>query len=50
MELTSHARYASVMTWQFRELLEDHPEIAAKVEAAIKAHRAKDQTRNGDNG
>ena len=50
VEATSRMRYASLMTWQFRELLDDHPEIATKVEAAIAEHRARDDATRGDDG
>jgi len=49
VDVTSRMRYASLMTWDFRKLLEDHPEIAAKVQAAIEERRARNQeTRSSD--
>lgn len=49
VDVTSRMRYASLMTWEFRAFLDDHPEISAKVRAAIEQHRARDQqTRRSD--
>jgi voltage-gated potassium channel len=51
VDVTSKMRYASLMTWEFRKLLDDHPEISAKVQAAIEDHRARDkETRGSDSG
>lgn len=43
VDVTSRMRYASLMIWDFRKLLEDHPEISTKVKAAIEKHRVRDR-------
>lgn len=47
VEATSHVRYASLMSWDFRRLLDDHPDIGTKVEAAVEEHRARDRAARG---
>ena len=51
VDVTSKMRYASLMIWEFRKVLDDHPEILAKVQAAIGERQARNQeTRRGDSG
>jgi CRP-like cAMP-binding protein len=40
VEATTDMRYASVLGWDFRELLEELPGVSEKIEAAVKHYRA----------